>query len=94
MAWQALRRLFGSSGSDPAPPVATTADAPGPGIYRRRGVIFDPTPAKLAIVGESFYQDALEALGGGRTERGVERHSHDGRRGTASRSKRGTGAGT
>lgn len=76
MAWQALRRLFGSSGPAPAAPEEATSDAPGPGIYRRRGVIFDPTPAKLAIVGESFYQDALEALGGGRTERGVERHSH------------------
>lgn len=41
-----------------------------------KGVVFDPTPAKLAIVGESFRQDTLEALGGGRTERGVERQSH------------------
>jgi hypothetical protein len=65
MAWQALRRLFGSSGPDPAPTVAATVDAPGPGIYRRRGVIFDPTPAKLAIVGESFYQTRSKRSGAG-----------------------------
>jgi len=73
MAWQVLQRLFGSTAPDPAP---TADDALGPGIYRMKGVIFDPTPAKLAIVGESFRQDTLEALGGGRTERGVERQGH------------------
>lgn len=76
MAWQALRRLFGSPAPNPTATVPTTIDALGPRIYRRKGVIFDPTPAKLTVVGESFYQDALEALGGARTERGVERRNH------------------
>jgi hypothetical protein len=40
-----------------------------------KGVIFDPTPARLPIAGESFRQETLQALGGRRGERGVERPS-------------------
>lgn len=76
MAWQALRRLFGSTAPDPTPTVPATADTPGPGIYRAKAVIFDVTPARVSVVGESYRQDTLEAIGGRRTDRGVERRQH------------------
>lgn len=64
-----LRRLF----RGPATPAVA---APEPQIGRMAGVIFDPSPARLAVVGESHRQEALEALGGARTVRGVERIEH------------------
>ncbi len=74
MPWQGLRRLLGSRAPDPT----RTVSAPPlrPGSQQARGVIFDPTSARLAIVGESFRQETLRALGGAYTARGVERTPH------------------
>lgn len=64
-----LRRLLGVP--EPSAPAA-----PEPEIRRMPGVIFDRSPARVAVVGESFRQDTLDALGGRRSDRGVERAQH------------------
>jgi hypothetical protein len=64
-----LRRLLGV----PEPPAPEASE---PKIRRMPGVIFDRSPSRVAVVGESFRQDTLDALGGHRSDRGVERAQH------------------
>jgi hypothetical protein len=74
MAWRALQRLFGSSAVAPAPPKPSPPAADG--RVRLKAAVFERARSTVPAVGESFRQPALEALGGGRTTRGVERTEH------------------
>lgn len=58
-----LRRVFGSRPVD--------AEVPPDGVARVQAPIFDAQPgARVDVVGESHYQEALERAAGGRTEDG------------------------
>ena len=74
MVWKTLQRLVGSSAAVPVPhePPPPTADA----RVRLKAIVFDRVRSTVPVAGESFCQPALEALGGGRTTRGVERTEH------------------